>query len=44
MARAAVTLLCVTLSSRQAVVLYASHPEFEQTNVIEGQIDEAPAV
>jgi hypothetical protein len=30
-----------TLSSRQAVVLYASHPEFEQTNVIEGLINEA---
>jgi Tol biopolymer transport system component len=29
------------LSSRQAVVMYASHPEFEQTNVIEGQIDES---
>ena len=28
------------LSSRQAVVMYASHPEFEQTNVIEGMIDE----
>ncbi len=30
-----------TLSGRQAVVLYASHPEFEQTNVIEGLINEA---
>ena len=30
-----------TLSSRQPVVLYASHPEFEQTNVIEGLINEA---
>jgi hypothetical protein len=29
------------LSGRQAVVMYASHPEFEQTNVIEGLIDEA---
>jgi Tol biopolymer transport system component len=29
------------LTGRQAVVLYASHPEFEQTNVIEGMIDEA---
>ena len=28
------------LSSRQSVVMYASHPEFEQTNVIEGMIDE----
>ena len=28
------------LSGRQAIVLYASHPEFEQTNVIEGEIDE----
>ena len=30
-----------TLSTRQPVVLYASHPEFEQTNVIEGLINEA---
>ena len=30
----------VGLSTRQPLVLYASHPEFEQTNVIEGQIDE----
>jgi hypothetical protein len=29
------------LTGRQAVVLYASHPEFEQTNVIEGMIDES---
>jgi len=29
------------LTGRQAVVLYGSHPEFEQTNVIEGAIDEA---
>jgi dipeptidyl aminopeptidase/acylaminoacyl peptidase len=29
------------LSSRQPVVLYASHPEFEQTNVIEGLISES---
>jgi Tol biopolymer transport system component len=29
------------MSSRQPVVLYASHPEFEQTNVIEGLISEA---
>jgi hypothetical protein len=29
------------LSGRQSVVMYASHPEFEQTNVIEGLIDEA---
>jgi hypothetical protein len=29
------------LTGRQAVVMYASHPEFEQTNVIEGLIDEA---
>lgn len=28
------------LVGRQAVVLYASHPEFEQTNVIEGAISE----
>jgi hypothetical protein len=28
------------LSSRQPVILYASHPDFEQTNVIEGFIDE----
>ncbi len=30
-----------TLSGRQSVVLYGSHPEFEQTNVIEGLINEA---
>lgn len=35
------TLLGHQLSSRQPVVLYASHPEFEQTNVIEGLISEA---
>jgi len=29
------------LSGRQALVLYGSHPDFEQTNVIEGEIDEA---
>lgn len=29
------------LSGRQPVILYASHPEFEQTNVIEGLINEA---
>jgi len=29
------------LSGRQAIVIYASHPEFEQTNVITGMIDEA---
>ncbi len=28
------------LSSRQPIVLYASHPDFEQTNVIGGLIDE----
>ena len=28
------------LSGRQPIVMYASHPEFEQTNVIEGLIDE----
>jgi hypothetical protein len=28
------------LSSRQVVILYASHPDFEQTNVIEGQLGE----
>jgi Tol biopolymer transport system component len=28
------------LSGRQPVVLYASHPEFEQTNVVEGLIEE----
>jgi hypothetical protein len=33
-------LLTHQLSSRQAVVLYASHPDFEQTNVIEGELDE----
>ncbi|ODS52160.1 MAG: hypothetical protein ABS36_18620 [Acidobacteria bacterium SCN 69-37] len=35
------TLLGHELSSKQPVVLYASHPEFEQTNVIEGLISEA---
>ena len=34
-------LLSHQMSSRQPVVLYASHPEFEQTNVIEGLISEA---
>ena len=29
------------LTGRQAVVLYASHPEFEQTNVVSGMIDES---
>ena len=29
------------LTSRQPLILYASHPDFEQTNVIEGEIDEA---
>ena len=29
------------LTGRQAVVLYASHPEFEQTNVVSGTIDES---
>ncbi len=33
-------LLGHTLSSKQKVVLYASHPDFEQTNVIEGELDE----
>ena len=28
------------LSSRQVIILYASHPDFEQTNVIEGQLGE----
>jgi hypothetical protein len=28
------------LSSRQPLILYASHPHFEQTNVIEGQLGE----
>src|SRR6188768_338834 len=28
------------LSSRQVVILYASHPDFEQTNVIEGELNE----
>lgn len=35
------TLLGHQLSSRQPLVLYASHPEFEQTNVIEGLISES---
>jgi len=29
-----------TLSGRQPLVLYASHPDFEQTNVIQGQLGE----
>ena len=29
-----------TLTGRQPVILYASHPEFEQTNVLEGTIGE----
>jgi hypothetical protein len=29
------------LSGRQPLVLYASHPEFEQTNVIQGEIGES---
>src|SRR5207249_7203460 len=28
------------LSSRQALILYASHPHFEQTNAIEGELGE----
>jgi hypothetical protein len=35
------TLLSHHLSTRQPLILYASHPEFEQTNVIEGLISEA---
>jgi Tol biopolymer transport system component len=35
------TLFSHQLSSRQPVILYASHPEFEQTNVIEGLISES---
>ena len=34
-------LLSHRLSSRQPIILYASHPEFEQTNVIEGLISES---
>ena len=34
------TILGHTLTGRQPIILYASHPEFEQTNVIEGMIDE----
>jgi Tol biopolymer transport system component len=34
------TLLSHELSTRQPVIFYASHPEFEQTNVIEGLISE----
>jgi hypothetical protein len=33
-------LLGHTLTGRQPVVLYASHPDFEQTNVIEGLLNE----
>jgi Tol biopolymer transport system component len=29
------------LAGRQTLILYASHPDFEQTNVIEGEIGEA---
>src|SRR5262245_214847 len=29
------------LSRRQPLVLYAGHPDFEQTNTIEGELDEA---
>jgi Tol biopolymer transport system component len=35
------TLLTHQLVGRQAIVLYSSHPDFEQTNVIEGELDEA---
>ncbi len=28
------------LTSRQPLILYASHPDFEQTNAIEGELDE----
>ena len=35
------TLLNHQLTGRQAVILYASHPQFEQTNVIEGMIGES---
>jgi len=35
------TLLNHQLTGRQAIVLYASHPQFEQTNVIEGTIGES---
>jgi hypothetical protein len=35
------TLLGHQLTSRQPIVLYSSHPDFEQTNVIEGELDEA---
>lgn len=35
------SLLGHQLSSRQPVFFYASHPEFEQTNVIEGMISES---
>ena len=33
-------LLGTGLMGRQPVILYASHPDFEQTNVIEGQLSE----
>src|SRR5262245_26464253 len=29
-----------TLNGRQPIILYASHPDFEQTNVIEGELGE----
>ena len=31
------------LSGRQPLVLYASHPDFEQTNTIQGELGKAPA-
>ena len=33
-------LLGHTLDGRQPIILYASHPDFEQTNVIEGELGE----
>src|SRR5437870_2429836 len=34
------TVLQHELSGRQPIVLYASHPHFEQTNTLEGQLGE----
>jgi hypothetical protein len=34
-------LLTHELTGRQPIILYSSHPDFEQTNVIEGELDES---
>src|SRR6266550_4719009 len=35
------TILGHTFRSRQPIILYGSHPEFSQTNVIQGFLDES---